>query len=514
VVAGPDAELVEVAAADGSLQLAIVYPPEYRELAAQGLAQIVKFVELPMVPGLAPLAERMPEEGAYVYPSGPTWTLAEVLEELAGVGAGAKAGLELCERAALIVQEAAVVGHEQGAFSHGSLSPWRVLLDKVGNVTLIGYGLAPVEVLAFLQREDAAPSEAAFRYAPPERLRGDPEDVSSDALAIALMSIELMLGRPVYDGALDELFEQAETAPGGARLAKTDLPELVREVLAPALEGVPEKRFRDALELADVVKELLGTGEVEGPGLTDVMAEIALRRPATAAKIVDPEAGKAARAAAADARAAADDARSLLELAADEIAAGGDAAAALGRQADEALHRAIGAAETAEAASDRGDPAGAAAAAELALGAAADVLAHVEEAQKLAKEHVAREEEARRAVRARAVEAASDHVSSARKASKAATKAAGTARSAAETHEATGAAVQAEVAAAEAAAERAAQALERAEAAQAAVADADAPDAEIEAARIAAEAAEAAASDAKEAAGRATTAAEAEQAER
>ena len=420
---GPDADLVPL---DGGSKHAIVFHAPFRGLAPlnSGLEAVASFLEMPMAAGVAGLVSRDPATGTFVYATGQAWSVAEIVGTLAAKGevGGVRAGLELCELTALILQEGAELGHKQGVFCHGSLSPWRVMIDAEGIPVVIGYGLPPIEVLEFLRSDENIPSVDAFRYSPPERLRGEPEDISSDVYSLALVAIEMMIGLPLYDGELDQVFEQAES---GAALQRLDqlsdvLPDLVRDVLAGALEPDPNKRYRDALEFADLVKELLGAGVAEGPGLIEVLGMMnGTAAPAPAP--VDPEALDAlanqAVESAKEAKAAAGEARSALDEVVDELAESpSEAAVALAGDAAEGVEIAAGHAATASDAAKRASAAAdlataqqavadADAAAQLALDAAADVLAKVEEAVRISREAVAERDRVAGEEQARALEA-------------------------------------------------------------------------------------------------------------
>ena len=70
---------------------------------------------------------------------------------------------------------------EYGLFCHGNLNPWRILLRADGQVSVVGYGIPPIDILKYRDNKKRPPAEDTFRYCPPERLEDDPiEDLSSD----------------------------------------------------------------------------------------------------------------------------------------------------------------------------------------------------------------------------------------------------------------------------------------------------------------------------------------------
>lgn len=277
---GPASDLVEVVSEKGLKHTAIVFHPEYRAhpVFTEGLQPIVSFLERPMVTGLVDLASHHVPAGEFLYPTGTVWSVAEIVRTLADLGqtAGIKAGLELAYLASNVLLEAAETGANHGVYSHGGLTPWRLTVKADGQVQVIGYGLPQVEILTFIEDESLLPREDSFRYCPPERLEGQPEDVSSDLFGLALIAFELMTGRPVYDGLVNDIRQQAIRAEGARRLyqVRDQLTEGVREVLGRALKYDPDTRYPSAGEFVYAVHDLLSSPEAEGPSLTEVMQKV------------------------------------------------------------------------------------------------------------------------------------------------------------------------------------------------------------------------------------------------
>ncbi len=279
-VSGPAYDLVELESQKGLKHTAICYHDEFVEHPSllADLKEFGKFMEKPGVAGIVELSQKENKKGVYVYPTGTTWSLAEVVRSLADLGetAGIRAGLELAYLGAQMLQEAEEKAAEVELFNHGSLSPWSMLLRPDGQVAIIGYGFPQVEVLDFLEDESLMPKEDAFRYAPPERLADEGEDLSSDLFSLALIALELMTGRPVYDGLINDIRQQATRAEGAYRLYKwrNQIPEPVREALGRALKFDPDSRYPSATEFIYAVHDLLGTPDIEGYSLHEAMRKV------------------------------------------------------------------------------------------------------------------------------------------------------------------------------------------------------------------------------------------------
>ena len=200
VIKGPASDLIELDSEKGLKHTAVIFDPIYRDHQSlnASLQERLGFMEEPGVDGLLRLAHYEPRDGAFVYPTGSVWSIAEIVRMLADVGetAGIRAGLELCYLGAEILQAAEEAGAQQGVYSHGSLSPWRIFVRSDGQIRIAGYALPPVDILTYCGDKGEKPNEDALRYCPPERLRGEEEDISSDLLSLTLIGLELMMSKP------------------------------------------------------------------------------------------------------------------------------------------------------------------------------------------------------------------------------------------------------------------------------------------------------------------------------
>jgi len=272
---------VELVNDSGYRHTAIAFHPEYRDHPAinSALAVVLGFLESPMVTGLVEMVDHDRDEAAFVYPTGQAWSVAEVNRTFADFGEapGVRAGLELMYAVGEILVEAAETGESHGVYSHGGLTPWRVMLKPDGQAQVIGYALPQVEILSFHDDSSAIPSEDSFRYCPPERLEAASEDLSSDLFALALIAFELMTGKPVYDGLVNDIRAMASRAEGSRRLFRfrDQLPKSVQGFLKICLRRDAEDRFGDGATFMEKLSATMGGRDIEGPSLLDVMARLA-----------------------------------------------------------------------------------------------------------------------------------------------------------------------------------------------------------------------------------------------
>ncbi|TNE90632.1 MAG: hypothetical protein EP330_07720, partial [Deltaproteobacteria bacterium] len=279
-ISGPASDLIELNAESGLKHTAIQFNEAFWDHAGitSSLTVVLGFLESPMVTGLVELVERDRDSGTFVYPTGSVWSVAEVIRTMANAGRipGIRAGLELCYVAGQVLMEAGESGPAQGIYSHGGLTPWRLMLKADGQVQLIGYGLPQVEVLQYLDDPSVMPREDSFRYCPPERLEGQGEDVTSDLFALALIGLEMMTGKPVYDGLVDDILQKATRAEGAYTLYKwrDRLPDSVREVLGKAIKYDPDTRYQDPNDFVHDVHDILSSVDADGPSLMEVMETV------------------------------------------------------------------------------------------------------------------------------------------------------------------------------------------------------------------------------------------------
>ncbi len=280
---GPASDLVELDGANGLRHTAIQFHDAYRDHNAinDALEVVRHYLQSPMVTGMIELVDIDHEHGAYVYPTGQCWSVAEIIRLLADMGetAGVRAGLELMYAAGQILVEAADTGEAEGVYSHGGLTPWRIVLRKDGQVMIIGYALPQCEILEFHADPERVPREDSFRYCPPERMEAAPEDITSDLFGLSLIAFELMTGKPVYDGLVDDIRQQAARGEGSRRLFRfrDALPGPVRELLVRALKPSVDHRYPSGDDYLDAVRDVLRGPNAPGPSLVDVMSRIANR---------------------------------------------------------------------------------------------------------------------------------------------------------------------------------------------------------------------------------------------
>jgi hypothetical protein len=247
---------VQLMTGDRGLHVVFTFRAELAEhhLLGEGMEEVLDFATAPGVDRIAPLVAWDRAAASFAYPVPPGRLLAWLPDE-----ASPRAALQLVALLAPVLAQGATAARSAGLYAHGALSPWRVWLGDDGTVTLLGYGLAPVEQLAWLDEEiDDAPT-ASLRYAPPERIDDKGEDLRSDLFSLAMMAAERAVGGPLLDGPPDRVLDGLVAGTAIDRLDERGeaLHDDALDLLAGLLEPDLKARPKAGEELAELARLLM-----------------------------------------------------------------------------------------------------------------------------------------------------------------------------------------------------------------------------------------------------------------
>lgn len=275
---GPTGTLMEMVS-ERKLYMAISFDREQRSHPALETAlEALPFMRAPQIKGIAPLVEHDSKRGLYVYETGGVWPLVDVnrLAKKHGKLPSPRAALEFMRDGATMLEAA----YNTGALTnHQGLSPWRAMLSETGELTIIGYGLPQIDVLPDFEGK---PDVDSFRYAPPERIEREEEDLTSDILSLGLLGFEFLMGQPLYDGDTEEVRHQASRALGRERLYfyKDRLQWDITEALDRAFARYPDSRHRNTDDFRRAMIEIVDMpANASGEPLSDFMAWVASKDP-------------------------------------------------------------------------------------------------------------------------------------------------------------------------------------------------------------------------------------------
>jgi serine/threonine protein kinase len=163
--------------------------------------------------------------------------------------------------------------HRNGVV-HRDVKPGNLLVNTDGVVKLADFGIAKAAEQSDITKVGSVLGTAA--YLSPEQARGEPAGPASDLYALGVVSYQLMAGRLPYESAsLTELARQQESGPP-PRLADRarDVPPALAAVVARALSRDPARRYADAAEMEDALRDgLAGVSHTEGLDATRALPD-------------------------------------------------------------------------------------------------------------------------------------------------------------------------------------------------------------------------------------------------
>jgi serine/threonine-protein kinase len=153
--------------------------------------------------------------------------------------------------------------HRNGVV-HRDVKPGNLLVNTDGVVKLADFGIAKAAEQSDITKVGSVLGTAA--YLSPEQARGEPAGPASDLYALGVVSYQLMAGKLPYEAA--SLTDLARLQEGGSppRLSEEarDVPEALSAVVARALARDPKRRYADAAEMEDALRDgLAGVSSTE-----------------------------------------------------------------------------------------------------------------------------------------------------------------------------------------------------------------------------------------------------------
>ena len=177
--------------------------------------------------------------------------------------------------------------HRNGVV-HRDVKPGNLLVNTDGVVKLADFGIAKAAEQSDITKVGSVLGTAA--YLSPEQARGEPAGPASDLYALGVVSYQLMAGKLPYEAAsLTDLARLQEAGPP-PRLTDDvrDVPPALSAVVARALARDPERRYADAAEMEDALRDgLAGVASTEDLDATRALPDdeatrmLTHRRPAT-----------------------------------------------------------------------------------------------------------------------------------------------------------------------------------------------------------------------------------------
>jgi serine/threonine protein kinase len=166
--------------------------------------------------------------------------------------------------------------HELGMI-HRDVKPDNIFLHKgidgMPVAKLLDFGIA--KVLASSTQLTGGRFIGTFRYASPEQILGKEVTPQSDLYAAALTLFEMIAGRGPFDDFVGEIeIGKAHASVAAPRLSKflPNVPRVLDDLIASALDKRPEARPKDAFTFASVLRDIKRAARGEAPPSEQVTA--------------------------------------------------------------------------------------------------------------------------------------------------------------------------------------------------------------------------------------------------
>lgn len=179
-------------------------------------------------------------------------TLAQVLKERGPLPIGEAVAL------ALQVLEALEVAHAAGIV-HRDIKPQNLMLTTGGLLKVMDFGTAKAPGTG--TKTKTGMYLGTPHYMSPEQATGGPVDRRSDLYALGCTLFELVAGHPPFHGATDWQIIAGHVCGQPPRLqdVRPDVPPLLQEVVARAIEKLPSQRFQSAAEMRNALVSATGS---------------------------------------------------------------------------------------------------------------------------------------------------------------------------------------------------------------------------------------------------------------
>ena len=277
----PGGEMIPIDGPKGERGVAIRFRQDLinHPVLVDGLAEFMPFMRDPRHDGVVPLLHWGRRQALFIYETGDRVLLGNLMEQCArrGLRPGEleRAAMELLHAASGPLDGALRRASAKGLTNHNSLDRWRILIDAEGEVSLLGYGLPPMDAIGWMDEGTGPPPEDGIAHWPPERIQDHEESICSDIYALAAIATELATGRQLLrdlplNHAIDVIV-RGEGLQGRIR----ELGGLTREVrllLMDLLHQDPDRRPQTAGEMGLLAKNLLGP--LTGRSLADLVREM------------------------------------------------------------------------------------------------------------------------------------------------------------------------------------------------------------------------------------------------
>lgn len=134
---------------------------------------------------------------------------------------------------------------------HRDIKPANLMISPEGNVTVMDLGI--VKKIGEDNPTGSAIAIGTPRYMPPEAVDNKPLDPRADLYSLGVIAYQMLVGETPFNGPtpMSILYQQAHELPARVKDKASQVPKNLDLAVDIALQKLPEKRFQNALEMAE-----------------------------------------------------------------------------------------------------------------------------------------------------------------------------------------------------------------------------------------------------------------------
>jgi serine/threonine-protein kinase len=143
--------------------------------------------------------------------------------------------------------EALVYLHSNGVY-HRDLKPENVLIDSLGKVHIIDFGIALLRGARRVTWRNLSDVLGTPDYMAPEQIQGKRGDSRTDLYALGMMLYEMLTGVIPFhgDNALSIMHQQLTVTPPLPRQSNPAIPPHIEEIIMKSIRKNPDERYQSA----------------------------------------------------------------------------------------------------------------------------------------------------------------------------------------------------------------------------------------------------------------------------